>query len=102
MCFHVDGESEVLPGRERQAGKRRSLLHRSPYCAVVTPPPSFKFISALSVACVAAVCVTSSLLALLFSYQLRIECMLLCEETASVLEMLKPKVKLMEEACHCK
>ncbi|XP_014265716.3 inverted formin-2 isoform X3 [Maylandia zebra] len=33
-------------------------------------------------------------------YQLRIECMLLCEETASVLEMLKPKVKLMEEACH--
>lgn len=34
------------------------------------------------------------------SYQLRIECMLLCEETASVLEMLKPKVKLVEEACH--
>lgn len=101
MCFHVDGESEVLPGREGQAGKRRSLLHRSPYCAVVKPPP-FKFISALSVACVAAVCVTSSLLALLFSYQLRIECMLLCEETASVLEMLKPKVKFMEEACHCK
>uniref|UniRef100_A0A3P8NIP0 Inverted formin, FH2 and WH2 domain containing n=1 Tax=Astatotilapia calliptera TaxID=8154 RepID=A0A3P8NIP0_ASTCA len=33
-------------------------------------------------------------------YQLRIECMLLCEETASVLEMLKPKVKFMEEACH--
>uniref|UniRef100_A0AAQ5XP54 Inverted formin, FH2 and WH2 domain containing n=1 Tax=Amphiprion ocellaris TaxID=80972 RepID=A0AAQ5XP54_AMPOC len=33
-------------------------------------------------------------------YQLRIECMLLCEETASVLEMLKPKVKLVEEACH--
>lgn len=32
-------------------------------------------------------------------YQLRIECMLLCEETASVLEMLKPKVKLVEEAC---
>lgn len=33
-------------------------------------------------------------------YQLRIECMLLCEETLSVLEMLKPKVKLVEEACH--
>ncbi|XP_077477074.1 inverted formin-2 [Stigmatopora argus] len=33
-------------------------------------------------------------------YQLRIECMLLCEETASVLEMLEPKVKLLEEACH--
>ncbi|XP_049917473.1 inverted formin-2 isoform X1 [Epinephelus moara] len=32
-------------------------------------------------------------------YQLRIECMLLCEETSSVLEMLKPKVKLVEEAC---
>ncbi|XP_028251510.1 inverted formin-2-like isoform X2 [Parambassis ranga] len=32
-------------------------------------------------------------------YQLRIECMLLCEETASVLDMLKPKVKLVEEAC---
>ncbi|XP_030575302.1 inverted formin-2 isoform X2 [Archocentrus centrarchus] len=32
-------------------------------------------------------------------YQLRIECMLLCEETASVLEMLEPKVKLAEEAC---
>ncbi len=28
--------------------------------------------------------------------------MLLCEETASVLEMLKPKVKLVEEACECK
>ncbi|KAM9787257.1 inverted formin-2 isoform X1 [Syngnathus typhle] len=34
------------------------------------------------------------------SYQLRIECMLLCEETASVLEILRPKVKLLEEACH--
>lgn len=32
-------------------------------------------------------------------YQLRIECMLLCEETTSVLDMLKPKVKLVEEAC---
>ncbi|KAF7665026.1 hypothetical protein LDENG_00158400 [Lucifuga dentata] len=32
-------------------------------------------------------------------YQLRIECMLLCEETASVLDMLKPKVWLVEEAC---
>nr|XP_057946389.1 inverted formin-2-like [Doryrhamphus excisus] len=34
-------------------------------------------------------------------YQLRIECMLLCEETVSVLEMLQPKVKLVEEACQC-
>ncbi|XP_068577694.1 inverted formin-2 isoform X2 [Cebidichthys violaceus] len=32
-------------------------------------------------------------------YQLRIDCMLLCEETSSVLDMLKPKVKLVEEAC---
>ncbi|XP_072221100.1 inverted formin-2-like [Leuresthes tenuis] len=32
-------------------------------------------------------------------YQLRIECMLLCEETASILEMLRPKVMLVEEAC---
>ncbi|KAG5857625.1 hypothetical protein ANANG_G00021410 [Anguilla anguilla] len=32
-------------------------------------------------------------------YQLRIECMLLCEEVASVLEMLKPKAVLVEEAC---
>lgn len=38
----------------------------------------------------------------LLSYQLRIECMLLCEETLSVLDMLKPKVKLVEEGCHCK
>ncbi|XP_076017852.1 inverted formin-2-like isoform X3 [Genypterus blacodes] len=33
-------------------------------------------------------------------YQLRIECMLLCEETSCVLDMLKPKAKLVEEACH--
>ncbi|CAL1574995.1 unnamed protein product [Knipowitschia caucasica] len=32
-------------------------------------------------------------------YQLRIECMLLCEETASVLDILRPKVKLVEAAC---
>ncbi|XP_073682835.1 inverted formin-2-like isoform X1 [Garra rufa] len=32
-------------------------------------------------------------------YQLRIECMLLCEETLSVLDILKPKVELMETAC---
>ncbi|XP_076833808.1 inverted formin-2-like isoform X2 [Brachyhypopomus gauderio] len=32
-------------------------------------------------------------------YQLRIECMLLCEETLSVLEMLKPKAQLLEAAC---
>uniref|UniRef100_A0A8C2DVW1 Inverted formin, FH2 and WH2 domain containing n=1 Tax=Cyprinus carpio TaxID=7962 RepID=A0A8C2DVW1_CYPCA len=32
-------------------------------------------------------------------YQLRIECMLLCEETLSVLDILKPKVELLETAC---
>lgn len=32
-------------------------------------------------------------------YQLRTECMLLCEETLSVLEILKPKVELVETAC---
>ncbi|XP_052009430.1 inverted formin-2-like isoform X2 [Xyrauchen texanus] len=32
-------------------------------------------------------------------YQLRIECMLLCEETLSVLDILKPKVDLVESAC---
>ncbi|XP_050989627.1 inverted formin-2 isoform X1 [Labeo rohita] len=32
-------------------------------------------------------------------YQLRIECMLLCEETLSVLDILKPKVDLVETAC---
>ncbi|KAJ8356318.1 hypothetical protein SKAU_G00191120 [Synaphobranchus kaupii] len=32
-------------------------------------------------------------------YSLRIECMLLCEETASVLEMLRPKVDLVAQAC---
>ncbi|XP_016414715.1 LOW QUALITY PROTEIN: inverted formin-2, partial [Sinocyclocheilus rhinocerous] len=32
-------------------------------------------------------------------YQLRIECMLLCEETLCVLEILKPKVELVETAC---
>ncbi len=33
------------------------------------------------------------------SYQLRIECMLLCEEALSVLEIMKPKVELVETAC---
>ncbi|XP_010774408.1 inverted formin-2 isoform X3 [Notothenia coriiceps] len=32
-------------------------------------------------------------------YQLRIECMLLCEEISSVLDMLKPRAKLVAEAC---
>jgi hypothetical protein len=36
------------------------------------------------------------------SYQLRIDCMLLCEETASVLDMLKPKAEVVESACQCK
>ena len=39
---------------------------------------------------------------LVCSYQLRIECMLLCEETSSVLDMLRPKAKLVEDACQCK
>uniref|UniRef100_A0A8C7RA13 Inverted formin 2 n=1 Tax=Oncorhynchus mykiss TaxID=8022 RepID=A0A8C7RA13_ONCMY len=33
-------------------------------------------------------------------YQLRIDCMLLCEETTSVLDMLKPKAEVVESACH--
>ncbi|XP_052379765.1 inverted formin-2-like isoform X34 [Oncorhynchus keta] len=32
-------------------------------------------------------------------YALRIECMLLCEEIGSVLQMMQPKVKLLDEAC---
>ena len=28
--------------------------------------------------------------------------MLLCEETSSVLDMLRPKAKLVEDACQCK
>ncbi|XP_041132499.1 inverted formin-2-like isoform X2 [Polyodon spathula] len=32
-------------------------------------------------------------------YQLRIECMQLCEDTSSVLEMLRPKVDLIDAAC---
>uniref|UniRef100_A0A673YQ53 Inverted formin 2 n=1 Tax=Salmo trutta TaxID=8032 RepID=A0A673YQ53_SALTR len=34
-------------------------------------------------------------------YQLRIDCMLLCEETTSVLDMLKPKAEVVELACQC-
>ncbi|KAM9571105.1 inverted formin-2-like isoform 2-T2 [Salvelinus alpinus] len=34
-------------------------------------------------------------------YQLRIDCMLLCEETASVLDMLKSKAEVVEAACQC-
>ncbi|XP_024293225.1 inverted formin-2 isoform X2 [Oncorhynchus tshawytscha] len=34
-------------------------------------------------------------------YQLRIDCMLLCEETTSVLDMLKPKAEVVESACQC-
>uniref|UniRef100_A0ACB8G5Y3 Inverted formin-2 n=1 Tax=Sphaerodactylus townsendi TaxID=933632 RepID=A0ACB8G5Y3_9SAUR len=33
------------------------------------------------------------------SYQLRIECMLMCEETAVVLEMLQPKAETVSRAC---
>ncbi|XP_031437161.1 inverted formin-2-like isoform X2 [Clupea harengus] len=32
-------------------------------------------------------------------YPLRIECMLLCEETTNVLEMMKPKVEILDAAC---
>ncbi|CAB1340168.1 unnamed protein product [Coregonus sp. 'balchen'] len=32
-------------------------------------------------------------------YALRIECMLLCEEISSVLQMMQPKAKLLDEAC---
>uniref|UniRef100_A0A8C7D4S3 Inverted formin 2 n=1 Tax=Oncorhynchus kisutch TaxID=8019 RepID=A0A8C7D4S3_ONCKI len=35
-------------------------------------------------------------------YALRIECMLLCEEISSVLQMMQPKVKLLDEACESK
>ncbi|XP_038865335.1 inverted formin-2-like isoform X4 [Salvelinus namaycush] len=34
-------------------------------------------------------------------YELRIDCMLLCEETTSVLDMLKPKAEVVESACQC-
>ncbi|KAM6961290.1 inverted formin-2-like [Aplochiton taeniatus] len=34
-------------------------------------------------------------------YRLRIDCMLLCEETALVLDMLKPKAEVLFEACNC-
>nr|XP_020633003.1 inverted formin-2 isoform X2 [Pogona vitticeps] len=33
------------------------------------------------------------------SYQLRIECMLMCEETSVVLEMLRPKAEIVRRAC---
>uniref|UniRef100_A0AAY5K420 Inverted formin, FH2 and WH2 domain containing n=1 Tax=Esox lucius TaxID=8010 RepID=A0AAY5K420_ESOLU len=32
-------------------------------------------------------------------YQLRIDCMLLCEETACILDMIKPKAEVVEAAC---
>ncbi|XP_030260173.1 inverted formin-2-like [Sparus aurata] len=34
------------------------------------------------------------------SYALRIECMLLCEDSSCVLETLKPKAELLDRACH--
>ncbi|XP_073348677.1 inverted formin-2-like [Pagrus major] len=34
------------------------------------------------------------------SYSLRIECMLLCEESSCVLETVKPKAELLDRACH--
>uniref|UniRef100_A0A8D0GTE5 FH2 domain-containing protein n=1 Tax=Sphenodon punctatus TaxID=8508 RepID=A0A8D0GTE5_SPHPU len=33
------------------------------------------------------------------SYQLRIECMLICEETSVLLEMLEPKAETIVRAC---
>ncbi|XP_007473530.2 inverted formin-2 isoform X3 [Monodelphis domestica] len=33
------------------------------------------------------------------SYQLRIECMLLCEETVIILDMIKPKAEVIRKAC---
>uniref|UniRef100_A0A8C8IW68 Inverted formin, FH2 and WH2 domain containing n=1 Tax=Oncorhynchus tshawytscha TaxID=74940 RepID=A0A8C8IW68_ONCTS len=35
-------------------------------------------------------------------YALRIECMLLCEEISSVLQMMQPKAELLDEACESK
>lgn len=81
---------------------------------MVTFPPLVTEQLVLSVAACVLSCLAADLLAdffcffflsppvCLLSYQLRIECMLLCEETLSVLDMLKPKVKLVEEGCHCK
>lgn len=39
------------------------------------------------------------LIGLCCSYGLRIECMLLCEESSCVLETLKPKAELLDQAC---
>lgn len=33
------------------------------------------------------------------SYKLRVECMLLCEESGAVLETLRPKAELLDRAC---
>lgn len=33
------------------------------------------------------------------SYQLRIECMLICEETTVVLDMIQPKAEAIQRAC---
>lgn len=38
--------------------------------------------------------------ALPHSYQLRVECMLLCEGTAVMLDMLQPKAQLVLAACN--
>lgn len=36
------------------------------------------------------------------SYQLRIECMLICEETTVVLDMIQPKAEAIRRACEGK
>lgn len=58
-------------------GKRAAVL------ATVTVPLSFESISILS-------------------YQLRIECMLICEETTVVLDMIQPKAEAIRRACEGK
>jgi len=38
----------------------------------------------------------------ILSYQLRIECMLICEETTVVLDMIQPKAEAIRKACEGK
>lgn len=38
----------------------------------------------------------------ILSYQLRIECMLICEETTVVLDMIQPKAEAIRRACEGK
>lgn len=106
--FTSDWKLEVLPRRKREAGERRPFLRHPPHGAMVTfITDSCLFVQRLVFFPLGATSANSlgpsklSLCVRLCSYQLRIECMLLCEETLSVLDMLKPKVALVEEACQC-